>query len=73
MIEDYRLSNKLIAASIHKESPVSFIAYERWIDKSGFEQITNDDKMHLHVENIEELCNDIHLLHTMDVLQDTVA
>ena len=71
LVYAFRAHDAFVAARLHKESPVTFIAYERWKSKESYLEVMNDyeGKIREPLEKLKANCNDIKLLHSMDMIE----
>ncbi len=72
LIYTFRSNDSFVSASLHKESNMRYIAYEKWKSKGVFMEVMNDHdgKIRIALEKLKDNCNDVALLHTMDVVNE---
>jgi heme-degrading monooxygenase HmoA len=57
---------------LHRETKISYIGYTRWDSKQSFYDYILDpqDEFKELQQKIEESCNDLQVMHRMEILQD---
>lgn len=68
----YLLDQGIIRTSIlHRETPISYISYTRWDSRESFENniLEPTGEIKLWQDKIEDCCNDVRVLHRMDIIQ----
>lgn len=71
MVHVFRSHDAFVDSKLHKESPVTFIAYERWESKEKYLEVMNDYEGRIRepLEKLKENCNDMKLLHSMEMIE----
>lgn len=71
LISAFRSHEAFVAARLHKESPVTFISYERWQTKEAYMEAMNDYEGRIRepLEKLKDNCNDMKLLHSMEMIE----
>lgn len=72
LIHVYHSNEAFIAASLHKESSVSYIAYEKWTSKEAYMKVMNDHdgRIRSPLDALKGNCNSMNVLHSMDVVEE---
>lgn len=57
---------------LHRESPISFLSYTRWINRNAFEEhiLNPQGEVQDWQAKIEDCCNDVRVLYRMDIVKD---
>jgi len=60
-------------AVLHRETPISYLSYSHWSDRKEFENHIIDPQgpTWTFQQKIEECCNDVRVLHRMDIIKDS--
>ncbi len=61
-------------AYLHTETPISLVAYKRWLSRQAFEDfyLQSEGEILLQQYKIEETCNDVKVLHRMEILKESL-
>jgi len=72
LIHTFRANDAFVSASLHQESNMRYIAYEKWKSKDVFLETMNDHNGHIRIalERLKDNCNDMALLHSMEVVDE---
>lgn len=59
------------SGTLHTESRISYLSYIVWNDRSKFEPVHNEEVESFlpEINKLHSYCNDVQLLHRMDILQ----
>ncbi|MCC5915779.1 MAG: antibiotic biosynthesis monooxygenase [Cryomorphaceae bacterium] len=75
LVNAYRKREGLVSASIHKETPISFISYEKWKSRDHFLNIMDDreGQIRREIETLRNNCNNVYLLHSMELVTEEIV